>query len=384
MIFTVDAKEFRAALQIAGRVIPQKSPWPILSNVKIITNDDRITLIGSDSDTTFEADVPAEIETEGAACVPFDALSKFVSAAKSGALIKLTLGENSVKAQAGRSRITLSAGAVDDYPNYRPPEGDLTTLDRETFTTALRFCASASEDSEVRYNMAGPHFSERETGLHIFGTEGKVIHRAIIADVTSIGGGGTLPLPAALVVLAMAEKVETLSFMISDRGWHLSAGSVRVWGKVIDSAYPDVDRILDGFPNWDEFAVASSDDLSTALSVASCGAEAGSDKARNLIIRAQSGKPVVVRGHKAAGGVVHAGRAEMDTDAKSDFVGAINAKYLTNAIGGMKSDDVSMLTASRDDGASVISLRPAQQSATLDMSALIMALRVSESEMTDV
>ena len=66
MIFTVEAKDFRAALQIAGRVIPSKSPWPILTNLKIVTNDDRVTLTGSNGDMTFEADVPAEIETEGA------------------------------------------------------------------------------------------------------------------------------------------------------------------------------------------------------------------------------------------------------------------------------------------------------------------------------
>jgi len=385
MILTAETKPFRAAMQTVGRVVPAKSPWPILTNLKLVTNDDRVTLIGSDGDMTVEADVPANVETEGVACIPFAPLAKFIGAAKAD-LVKISMDGNAAKVSASRSRIALSAWPVDDYPNYRPPEGEPVTLDRDSFVAALRFAVAAAEDDEVRYHIAGPNISEKPGQVDFWGTDGKSAHHATLHGIDAIGGGGTLPMSAAMVILAAAEKAESVAFMICARGWHLATPGLRLWGKVIDGQYPDMERVISQFEDWSEITIAANDDLSAALSVASCGAEQDSGKSRNLILRAREGEPIVLRGQKAMGGVLAAGRAEMEAEGQMEFAGAISAKYLSAAVAGIPEKDLAIEGCVQEGSAigKAIRVKPAQSSNTLDMSALIMALRVSEAEMADV
>lgn len=383
MIFTTETKAFAAAVASAAKVIPAKSPWPILTNLKMVTNDDRVTLIGSDGDTTLEIDVPAQVETEGAVCVPFQPLAKFCAAARADT-IKIAIDGNGAKAQAGRSRIALSAQSLDDYPNYRPPEGAPATLDGPTLCHALRFCVAAVEDSEVRYHIAGPNFSEIDGGVEVWGTDGKSAHRASISDVPQIGGGGTLPLAAAHVVLSLAEKAETVGFMIGPKGWHLTTDGKRVWGKVIEGQFPDMRRVVSQFSDWRDVATIARDDLSAAVNVATCGTDQDSQKSRNLIIRAAESKNIVMRGHKTSNGVLHAGRAETDATGISDFLGVVSSKYLVGATAGMKADDFMIEGSMSGDIAAAIRISPAQDSATLEMMALVMAIRASVEELADV
>lgn len=385
MIFTVESKAFTDAMSIAGRVIPAKSAWPIMLNLKIVTNDDRVTLIGSDTDTTFEADVGANVETEGVALVPYAPLAAFIKAAKS-TTVRFELDDDKVKVIAGRSRISLAAGDVDVYPNQRPAEGDTATLDAPAFCKALRFALAAADDDDTRHHIAGPNLATVDGSLVIWGTDGKSAHRATIADVPDIGGGATLPVAAAQVILSAAEKHETVKLMVSERGWHLTTADVRVWGKVIDAAFPDMARVVGQFSGWRDVIHAHRDDIATAISVATCGTEADSAKSRNLVLRTGDGEPVVIRGQKTIGGVIHAGRAEMDVTGKADFAASVSAKYFSGAITGMGANDI-IIEGCTDDGspyAKAVRAKPAQSDATIDMMALVMALRVSEGELADV
>lgn len=383
MKFTVDTKDFRAAIQIAARVIPAKSAWPILTNIKLVTNDDRVTLIGSDADTTFEADVAAQVETEGVACLPFDALSKFSAAAKSETLTVSEDGEK-VKVSAGRNRITLLAFPHDDYPNFRPCEGDPIAIDKAAFCQALRFCVAAASDEEIKYHIAGPNWSEGSDSVSVWGTDGISAHHAMLRGLSGIGGGGTLPVAAAQTVLAIAEKHEEISFIIGEQGWHLATKRTRCWGKVIDAPFPNMESVVAQFPDWREVAILPKPDFSDALAVATCGAEADSTKSRNIVIRSAKSGPVVFRGHKSIGGVMHAGRTEIDAMGRSDFAGALSAKYLQGALSGVGDDDIVLEASTNDDGREAIRIRPSQKSNVLEMSAVILAVRASEAELADV
>ena len=383
VIFSVDTGAFREAIQAAERVIPAKSPWPILTNLKIITNDSRVTLVGNNGDMAIEADIPAEVVTEGVTLVPFASLSKFCAAAKSER-IKFAMSDSAVKVTAGRSRITLGAWPSDDYPNYLPPEGEPIPVDKDTFCTALRFAVAAAEDGEVKWHIAGPNFSEVEGGIDIWGTDGTSAHHARIEGLPRIGGGGTLPRSEALTVLALTEKAQAPAFMISQRGWHLAVDNRRLWGKVIDAAFPDVSRISQRFTSWGEVLSASNTDLTQAISVATCGTAEDNLRSRNLVLYSRTGGRVSLHGHKAVGGVLKAGSAEIDAEGRLDYAGAVSAKYLAAAARDMPQDVILERSVDPEKGDTILRLLPNQSSSTLKLTAIIMALRISEAELADV
>ena len=98
----------------------------------------------------------------------------------------------------------------------------------------------------------------------------------------------------------------------------------------------------------------------------------------NFFSEISDGQAIV---HSGGAGVVHAGRAELEANGRKDFSGVVSSKYLIGALGGMKSDDFSL--SSEADGRAMM-VRPAQASAVLTMSAVIMAIRATEADMADV
>ena len=288
------------------------------------------------------------------------------------------------KISAGRSRIGLSLDSVDAYPNYMPPDGESAEIDGPTFVQALRFSSAAAGDDEVRYHIAGSNFSERDGEIHIWGTDGKSAHHAVIHELDCIGGGATLPNAATQVILSAAEKADTVRFMICDRGWQLSAGTMRLWGKVIDgsaNSYPDMDRVVGQFTGWETLFTATRDDLASAINVAMVGTEKDSDKARNIVLYVAPDAPVVMRGFKFSSGVMQAGTSELEAQGKAEFAAPISAKYLSAALGGMKCDDFAIMGSDSDRGISGLQVRPAQESVTLSLSATVMAMRATEEDM---
>lgn len=380
MIFTTEADDLQAALRIAGRVIPQRTVWPILSNLKIITNDTRITVIGSNGDMTFEAEVPAHVETEGEACISFDALSKFVSAAKSDQ-VKVAIVDDMAKVTAGRNRISLQCSNIDDYPGQRISEGDTATLDAPTLCMAMRYCVAAASDEETRYYLRGVFFDEVDPDLNLWGTNGHIASRAVLSGVETVGGGGILPFDAVHILLSIAQKAELINFNISDRGWSAAIGSTRVWGKVVDGVFPDMRRMMDQFPSWSDVATIDMDRVQYGLSVGAVGSSKMSDKANKIIIKSLGDDAMIFRGGNPASGVGEPGRAEVDASIKSDFAFAANAKYLTAALTGLDAD--SKLTVRLADAAAM-QIEPSQSSVTAQLTSLILPMRVSHVELADV
>ncbi|OWV44222.1 DNA polymerase III subunit beta [Mameliella alba] len=379
MIFTVEAKDFRAALQIAGRVIPSKSPWPILTNLKIVTNDDRVTLTGSNGDMTFEADVPAEIETEGAAILSHDVLTKFCTASKKGAL-KVAQDGNVIKVSAGRSRIALSAGPIDDFPIYRPADGEAVDLDADTLARALRFCVAAASTEEAKYYLQGAYITSGNAGVDVFGTDGYGLHIAAMPDAPSVGAGAILPRDAVEFVTSACEDRDTVSLMVGEKGWLCAAGGLRAWGKVVDGSFPDVRRVIEGFGNGDVFAVAPVDDLDGAIRIATVGADEVRKRGRGLVFIAEEGDPIIIRGGKAVSGVTAPGRAEMETAAKASARFCVSSDLLARVLPSFKGD-IEIASLKGGDG---VRVRPAQEDAHLALSATIMGIRATEAELQDV
>ena len=378
MIFTVDMKALSGALALAGKVIETKSTMPVILNVRIATNDNRITLTGTNLDTTFEAVVPAEVATEGVTAVPFATLAAFCSAAKGERLTFEAKGYQ-VTVKSGRSRITLAAIDAADFPLMAAPPGDLVAVDAPTFTSALSFCAAAASDEEVRYYLNGPYLQETAEGAVIWGTDGHALHRAELPGLPSCGGGAIIPKDAVSMILSICDKATEARVLVTGRGWMVSSGDLRAWGKVIDGSFPDCNRVLSGFKDWEGFIRIGKDELTSALTVAGCGSDTMEKRSKAMIIKGQEGAPLIVRGSKAASGVISAGRAETMTPCDGNAALCVSSELLRRAITAMGEPEIALAAA----GSTAIRAEPVQANSAVRKMALIMGIRASEQELAD-
>lgn len=378
MKLTVTSKPFAAALAIAGRVIETKTPWPIMSNIHMRAEGSiggSLTIRGTNAEITYQATVTATVETEGEVLIDFATLSKFVSAAR-GDEISIDVGAESAVVKCGRGRIALAVADVGDFPFYTRTEGEMVAIDPATFVRALRFCAAAVKPSDVKYHIAGVNIAEGGAGCDFCGTDGQIAHMATLPHLPAIGGGGQLPIEAVGIIASIIDKTDEAKIIVTGTGWAVDAGDVMAWGKVIDAKYPDLERALSRF-EWREIAIADPADITQAVDIAICGTDAGSDKARHVVLRCDDG--IVLRGLRMSGGVVTAGRAEADGEVRARDALAINADYLRTTLNGLGVDGVTISSASE-----AIRIAPRQVDSAIAAEGVIFKFRVSEAELADV
>lgn len=338
MKFSIETKDLKDALDRVGKAIPARSSLPIMQTVLIQTGDGMVSLTGSDMDMTIETDARATIDAPGVMCLPYDVMRQFVGAAKAG-LVTVEIDESGAVVSSGRNRVKLAATSATDYPRQSALAGNPVDIDPKAFCGAIRFCAASVEDSELRFTLAGVHLAEKDGDTHFWGTDGRGLHHAVITSSTI--GGATIPVAGCAAIIAMIDGASDAQFAITDRGWHCVTGWVRAWGKVIDGAYPDMTKVYDQFPDWDMIAGdLAAADINDALSMATIGTDRDSQKARNVIVKVSDGV-IAMRGHKGSGGVIAAGRAEIDCDTASTFGAILNADKIKRAVSGL-SGKVSM------------------------------------------
>lgn len=372
MKLTVDTKPLKAALAAAGRVIPNKVVIPAIGAVKVISNDDRLTICATNLDMCIEQDIAGSVTTEGAALIPFAPFAAFVSAAK-GSECTIEASRDAIIVRSGRGRISLAPRPVADFPDIRAQADNEATVDAGPFCKAMKFCVAAASDEEARYYLRGVYVESAPDGLNFWGTNGHAMHRVVMPEMDI--GSGIFPNEAVNMIVASFATAGTFRIGISDRGWQAVGQSLRVWGKVIEGTYPEVRRLLKTFGGGESIAICAAEEVAQAISVAQVGNDGSS---RAVVIRAEAGAPLVLRGLNSANGVLKAGRAETVSEARGNAVFCVSATYLSAALAGFADDEVDMFHV--ENGCRI---EAAQASATATATAVIMGIRSTPEEMAD-
>lgn len=378
MKLALDAKVFGAALAMVGKAVPGKTNIPILSCVRIVTNDDRVTLTASDLDLTMQVECPASVFTEGEVCIPIAPLRGFVTAARSGEVV-LDVGADGARLACGRSRIALHALPARDFPNAVIPDAaDAAEFDGAGFMAALKFAAASAATSDARAYLAGVRVAPVGGDVALIGTDGHTIHKTAIPG--HVAAPATVPNAAVAAILSIGTDGGNVRFAVEDRGWVFARRGVSAWGRCIDAPFPDTDAALASFASWAPILSPDAEDLSAALTVATCGADGDGATGLPIVVIADAGKSVILRGQRGKFDVVHAGRAELPGAAESDLRMSIDARYLLRTIRSIGAGGYSL---SACNGAAM-RVVPAQSDMTCAMEATIVGRRALPAEMEDV
>lgn len=127
MEFTIDKDYFKRAVSDVSKVISSKSLFPILSGIKIIADNEGLTLLGSNADVIVKRLIPlstdgekiVEIYSTGSIVVSAKYLSELVKKLPSDIHLKVT-GKFSIKVRSDEINIDLNGFSADEYPD--PPE----------------------------------------------------------------------------------------------------------------------------------------------------------------------------------------------------------------------------------------------------------------------
>lgn len=322
MKLTVEQTPISKALAKVAGIIERRSTIPILANVMLRAEDDRMTITGTDLDIEAITTIDARVEVPGVTTINAALLSDIVKKTPPGKELVLAMDVDHLAITAGRSKFRLAVLPADDFPTMQ--SGDFAAsfeVAGDELGRLLGKAAFAMSTNETQYYLNGVYLHPAGGELVAVATDG---HR--LAKVTSPVDADFEGVIIPRKTVAEVRKVvsgETVKVSVNQFKIRFDMGGTVITSKVVDGTFPDYNRVIPAkHPNS---LTVSAQDLSRAADRVASVTE---DRSRIVSFEAHCGEVKI----SASAGV---GQAEDVIDADidgQDVLTGFNSAYMRETL----------------------------------------------------
>lgn len=250
MEFTVTKSDLVRELSLSQGVVERKTTIPILSNVLLEADGDRLTLTATDLELGIRCSCPARIEKPGAGTLPARKLLDYVRLLPD-ADVHVKLSENQwATLVCGRSRTRLAGMSRENFPELPSVSETRAEMPAGVLSSMIGKTIFAISNEESRFTLNGALLLFRHKGMVMVATDG---HRLSMVESAEEIPGITEPYRALLPKKAMQEILklaqdagaETMVKFGGDEN-HLffQIGERLLISRKLTGNFPDYERVL--------------------------------------------------------------------------------------------------------------------------------------------
>jgi DNA polymerase-3 subunit beta len=249
MKFEITREALLKPLNLVAGVVERRQTLPILANVLLVLDGDRLSLTGTDLEVELvgRVQLPAAGES-GEVTVP---ARKFVDICKSlpeGSDIKFSAEEGKVTVKSGRSRFTLSTLPAREFPSVEDSMGTHQfTLKQGKLRRLIDRTAFAMAQQDVRYYLNGMLWELKAGQLRVVATDGHRLAMCTLPSKVESDSDAQVILPRKGVLeLSRLLLVDDEDIVIVIGSNHIRATTIdfTFTSKLVDGKFPDYERVL--------------------------------------------------------------------------------------------------------------------------------------------
>jgi DNA polymerase-3 subunit beta len=257
MKFKINRDHFANGLTQVLNVVGSKATMPILSNVLIEAEKDRLSLTTTNLDLGIRCRIKAEVKETGSVTLPVKRLASIVRELPNTEVTVDASPNHQVKVSSGGSNFRIMGIGKDEFPPL-PEFGDekAYTLEQGELSGMLRSVAYAQSTDETRYILNGVYFNFRDGKLALVATDGRRL--AVVGKEMEVpaASAGAIILPAKTVgeltrLLDKGTKVKInfnerrCAFQIAtDKDTSGLVDSIYLYSKVVEGNYPNYQQVI--------------------------------------------------------------------------------------------------------------------------------------------
>src|SRR5882672_4031650 len=245
MNLTISKEQIIAGLQAVQNIVSTRTTLPILSNVLLRAEGDRLQLTATDLDVTITCAVEAKVKKGGASTVPVKKLFGIVREL-TNAEIDLGVDEKNVcSIQSGASFYKINGLSADEFPPLP------IFKEQEKVKSMMKKTSFAISTDESRYVLNGIFISLKDHKMTMVATDGRRL--ALVDEEVDVSEGsqGEFIVPAKAVnelnrLLQEKGEVEIryaenqASFTLKDE----KGSSILIVSKLIEGNYPNYRQVI--------------------------------------------------------------------------------------------------------------------------------------------
>ena len=248
MKFTIARENLLEPLQLVSGVVERRQTSPVLANLLLNLEEDRLTITGTDQEVELTV-VISDLVVAGAGEVTVPA-RKFLDICKSlpdGAEMSANLEGKRVAVDSGRFSSYLATLPVSEFPNIQTSGYEVSLeLSVQDLKRLLQRSSFAMAQQDVRYFFNGVLLELLDGVIRLVATNGQRLASSWVK--TGIKGSHQFIIPrkgvAELVRVLGADSGELVTLNFTANHMQVDHGNVRLITKLIDATYPDYLRAI--------------------------------------------------------------------------------------------------------------------------------------------
>lgn len=246
MELSVTQENLTKALSNVGRVASSKTGLPILSNILLRTDGNRLQVAATNLEIASTQHVGAKITTPGAITIPARLVTEFVSSLPKDT-VELKVTDNKLSISSGSFNSVINGVVADEFPelptidekssiNYSIAAGDFKAAVSQTIITS-------SSDS-TRPVLTGVYWHSFEGFLYLAATDGyRLSERRLVETASEVAA--IIPTTTLQEVLrTLSDDVAQVELLFDETQVRFRVGESEITSRLIDGNYPDYRQLI--------------------------------------------------------------------------------------------------------------------------------------------
>lgn len=333
MKLQVTQENLNRALGSVARVANSRGTLPILANVLVRTNNNRLSLSATNLDIAITHYIGAKVKEEGSITVPARLMQDFVGSLPGG-VIELDLQETKLHVTTDQYKSVVNGIMADDFPVMPAiTVGKKWTITGDLFKKALQQVVFAASSDETRPVLTGVLLQTKDGKLSMAATDS---YRLAEKNLGKNKEDIQLLIPASAMhdlLRVLSDGDDEIQVTHDEQQVLFQVGDIELVTRLLDGKYPDYRKLIPA--TFSAEATLKRADLINVTKVSS------------LFARESAGS-VTIEVDEAAGQLsirsVASQLGENTATAPAKVTGSgnitLNSRYLLDALGALAGDEV--------------------------------------------
>jgi DNA polymerase-3 subunit beta len=250
MEFTVSRADLVRELNLSQGVVEKKTTIPILSNVLVEADGDKIELTATDLELGIRCSCPARVKKSGAGTIPARRLLDYVRLLPDGD-VQVKIADNHwANLTCGRSKTRIAGMSRDSFPELPAMPEVLAEIPIGVLAGLISKTVFAISSEESRFTLNGALLVLRKGGVVMVATDG---HRLAMIEsseeLPGVGGAyrALLPRKAMMELQKLAgdsDPAAMVKFSGDENHLFFKLGDRLLLSRKLTGNFPDYERVL--------------------------------------------------------------------------------------------------------------------------------------------
>jgi len=291
MEFAVSKSDLVRELSLSQGVVEKKTTIPILSNVLIEAEGDRINLTATDLELGIRCSCPAKVKKQGAGTIPAKRLLDYVRLLPEAELEVKLLDNNWASMVCGRSRTRIAGMSRESFPELPQMPDVLAEIPVKTLAAMIGKTIFSISAEESRFTLNGALLILKNNGIVMVATDGHrlaMVEQAMEFSDLPSAYRALLPRKAMGEIQKLASESgddAKIKFAGDENHLFFRIGDRLLLSRKLTGNFPDFERVL---PKDHPHSIAlSRDDLRAAIERV---AQFSDERSRAIKVRVLAGE----------------------------------------------------------------------------------------------